>query len=989
MNPRIQLKQRAVTIWMLVASTIATVIVAACTQPEPTPTPTPQPPNATFSMSALTVMAPMTVTFSIDEPSDNASYQWDFGDGNSNSGSEVEHTYLDAGSFTVRLNASRNGTNSEYQDSVRVQPGVAGWITLDANALTLESGDTHQFQITAYDDLGNQIQDPNIQWSATHTAGSVNQDGLFTAGYEIGFTPEGVTAVLQRGGQTVEQIIPVEIIYSELASISVEPPEIDTRVTWSVDMHATAIDATGHTIEDAEISWEILRPGDSIDQTGFYSPSDSISEGETSLLLVRANYKEQEIEQIIKGKVNPGILDRIEIPESLESLEPDDQVQLSVKAFDRFGNDLTLDKVEWNIKDPAAGTITPEGLFTAGTKSGKLDEDTLQARGFKDGIQTFQFIPVSIQPSAAQSIRFLEPNDSIPAGSGATIQLEVLDIYGNPINDVDVYVEVTGGGELVSGNVFRSGLEEGHFEDAIIARIVAGDAGNNQTIEAKTDVTIRKRSSDFIAIDLEGPQGTVIYLINLATSQLIPITADAPNDQYSETTPTWWPDGSRLAFAYDISGTHQIYDVDPFRNHLRQITDIEDGAIMPDISPDGSQIVFIQMTDWAWQVYSAPINTDDNGNITIINSQHISRISPDEELRHILPAWSPDGDWILYTSINRNGSANALVVNADNPTKEQGLEVRGAAGLAWHPNGETILLAIEQDDPNISSNNKLILLDLETGDYETLDTGDMGALVATFSPDGSEIAFIDDQTGAMWLMDTDGTGIRQALGAQHRATITAWRPRDLIIPTPKDQNLGNTPLTIPNADLSNERFDSPAHGTIGPYTAILETDLGEIHIDLYNHIAPLTVQNFINLINQGYYNGLSFHTVDPESAVFTGSIVDAFGGTAGYYIPSEYHPEALHNISGAVSMLNTGEHTASAEFIITLEPKPEWDAFVDGAAKNCQDSQTTCYAVFGKVIQGIEIIQQFEAIDRFSEDVTPHRIIEARIIDRTAESPAQ
>ena len=153
-------------------------------------------------------------------------------------------------------------------------------------------------------------------------------------------------------------------------------------------------------------------------------------------------------------------------------------------------------------------------------------------------------------------------------------------------------------------------------------------------------------------------------------------------------------------------------------------------------------------------------------------------------------------------------------------------------------------------------------------------------------------------------------------------------------------------MTIPTGNVSSVRFDDENFGSLGPYQVSMETTSGEVKIDLYNHLAPVTVENFVNLANAGYYDGLEFHTVDVGSAVFGGSKIDAFGGTAGYYIPSEFHPNALHDAAGTVSMVSKVVDGGSSEFVIALEPKPEWDAYLDGEVKDCADPEEICYAVF-------------------------------------------
>ena len=310
-------------------------------------------------------------------------------------------------------------------------------------------------------------------------------------------------------------------------------------------------------------------------------------------------------------------------------------------------------------------------------------------------------------------------------------------------------------------------------------------------------------------------------------------------------------------------------------------------------------------------------------------------------------------------------------------------EAYDVSGLAWHPDGERILVATREyvDDER---RDGLVLGNLFTGEIEEIDVGGLQIGIAAISPDGSEISFVEENEGALWLMDIDGTGMRQALGGQFQTTVTAWRPQPLELPTPVDRVLGTPGMVVPDGEIVLERLEGSSGGTMGPYQVLIETDRGDVRIDLYNHLAPVTVDNFLNLAKAGYYDGLAFHTVERGSAVFSGSKIDAFGGTAGYYIPSEYHPDASHDVAGTISMVSKVENGGSSEFVITLEPKTEWDAYTDGEQKNCDALDEVCYAVFGRVIEGLDVLMGFEEINRLSQSAEPHRILKVTVLDGTA-----
>ena len=962
---------------------VLTVALTACATDEPpTPTPVPLPPIVVdIGMTASTVMAPVNIDFEAKDFTDGVSYFWDFGDGGSMTGTRARHTYLDAGFFVVRLSGTRGDDTQFSEKTINVQPGDAGWLILNAQALEIEAGETFQFEAEAFDHLGNSVAEPELVWHADPATGSIDQNGLFTAGRDLAFAVEGVRVDFSRGNFTANEKLPVAVVHGDPTTIEVTPPTIDTRATWGLDLEAEVLDPVGLVFEDAEITWETLRPGDHVDQTGYYTPSETISATDASLILITATWGESKIEHIVKGTVHPGILDRVEVEGSLIDLKPGDEVQLTATAYDRFRNELELDEISWEIDDEEAGSFDANGVFTAGRKSGEFPENTVKVRGFKDGVQVFANVRLSILPSTAVAIEFRNETDSVPAGSSSPIHLRVVDEHGNDVTDVDVYLEVTGGGRLGVANSFHAGFEPGVYEGAVVARVLADSAGNYQQLEASTDIEVRQRSSDYLAIDIVGPRGAVVYLINLATGVLTPLSAEIETNEFIEDTPSWWPDGSRVVYSSDINGTREIFDTDPFSGESRLVASGDNDLVMPAISPDGERIAFVESLDDRSNIYVADLKLDDNGELTgVVTMDDARMLSTEDGLQHLFPYWSPDGNLIMYTSTPGDGRFRIIIADAADDFGETVAEATGASGLAWHGDGVKILVATRRTIDG-EDRETLAVADLSTGNVDEINTGGLRVGIASLSPDGSEISFVDEDEGALWLMDIDGTGLRRALGGQYQTTVTAWRPQPLQLPTPIDRTLGDTGLVVPDGDIVQDRRADDVHGSLGPYQVLLETDRGAVKIDLFNHLAPVTVHNFMNLAKSGYYDGLTFHTVEPGSAVFGGSKLNSFGGTAGYYIPSEFHPDASHRTAGTISMVSEVVNGGSTEFVIALEPKTDWDAYVDGEEKNCSDPEAVCYAVFGKVIEGLDVLMGFEEIDRNSGTVEPHRILKATVLD--------
>ena len=123
-------------------------------------------------------------------------------------------------------------------------------------------------------------------------------------------------------------------------------------------------------------------------------------------------------------------------------------------------------------------------------------------------------------------------------------------------------------------------------------------------------------------------------------------------------------------------------------------------------------------------------------------------------------------------------------------------------------------------------------------------------------------------------------------------------------------------------------------------TATFDTARGPIKIALYPDKAPLTVANFVNLAQHGFYDGLSFHRVIPDFMIQGGCPEGSGRGGPGYRFADETNNGVRHE-RGVLSMANAGPNTNGSQFFIT-HIKTDW---LDGK-----------HTVFGKVIEGLDVV---------------------------------
>jgi cyclophilin family peptidyl-prolyl cis-trans isomerase len=145
------------------------------------------------------------------------------------------------------------------------------------------------------------------------------------------------------------------------------------------------------------------------------------------------------------------------------------------------------------------------------------------------------------------------------------------------------------------------------------------------------------------------------------------------------------------------------------------------------------------------------------------------------------------------------------------------------------------------------------------------------------------------------------------------------------------------------------------------YTATIHTDLGDIVVELLADKVPRTVNNFVVLARDGYYDGVTFHRVIKGFMAQGGDPTGSGSGGPGYQSADEFHAEARHDQPGIVSMANAGPGTNGSQFFITHVPTPHLD-----------DRHT----VFGKVVEGMDVVMRIPERD-------PQRARESGLVMRS------
>ena len=164
-------------------------------------------------------------------------------------------------------------------------------------------------------------------------------------------------------------------------------------------------------------------------------------------------------------------------------------------------------------------------------------------------------------------------------------------------------------------------------------------------------------------------------------------------------------------------------------------------------------------------------------------------------------------------------------------------------------------------------------------------------------------------------------------------------------PEPKTEEPASVPVVRPL------QYDAPPPMTIDVskqyFATVKMAKGGEFVIQLYPDKAPITVNNFVFLARDGFYNGTTFHRVLPDFMAQGGDPTGTGGGGPGYIFENE-DSELTFDKAGVVAMANAGRDTNGAQFFITFSPQE----YLNGG-----------YTIFGQVVEGMDVVMDITLRD--------------------------
>ena len=162
-----------------------------------------------------------------------------------------------------------------------------------------------------------------------------------------------------------------------------------------------------------------------------------------------------------------------------------------------------------------------------------------------------------------------------------------------------------------------------------------------------------------------------------------------------------------------------------------------------------------------------------------------------------------------------------------------------------------------------------------------------------------------------------------------------------------------------------EKYQQFGGNKMNSKNVVFETNMGSFEVELYADKAPISVENFLGYVNEGYYDGLIFHRVIDDFMIQGGCPLGTGTGGPGYQFQDEFHSDLKHDKAGILSMANSGPGTNGSQFFITHLATP----WLDGK-----------HTVFGKIIKGMDVAHKIENVKKNKSDKP---VVDVKIISVT------
>ena len=657
------------------------------------------------------------------------------------------------------VNAACSGDSGPSDPSTAATTSTAGSFEADFDSSVIEGKVPLEVTFTNLSTNGDVFE---WDFGDGSTATSSAIDERLTHEYtEIG-TFE-VTLLATLTGQTdVVSATPVSVTVNAgpLADLTIETGPVKALPGEELTISAVSTDQFGNEISGLTYEFKALQEAGNIDQPGKFTAGTVAGEFASG---VTVSVTQNAISQsaTVDVTVEHGLLDQIVITPEAIALDIGDTQEFTALAVDSYDNPISDAKVVW-AADELVGTISGDGSLVVGTKAGNY-ANGVTATASLNGVSEQTHVSLTVNPGPAEGL-FVDPV-KISAGESIQLQASIADKYGNPLETAEVTWRLINpsAGTIDSAGLFSASEIAGEFGETIEATAAEGG------LSATGPVTINPGALHQVVI---GPRPAAIGI--QMTQQFLAVGADKFGNRIGGLSYDWSlksGGGTIGQGGLFTAGTDPgIYSVSVKATERGG----ESGASATStVSVEPDRIAFL--SDRGGETLDLYVMNSDGTNV--------QRLTTGANV--VLHTWSPDGRRIFYDSVTEDESFGIFSVSDDGEWNTTVIEGNDA-NPAWSPDGESIVFASGRD-----GNKNIYLMDIDGGNQTRLTDDSSADERPAWSPNGEQIAFVSTRlTGVesgldrIWVMDLDGEN-QHALtidpGRSIADTTPSWSPSGLEI----------------------------------------------------------------------------------------------------------------------------------------------------------------------------------------------------------------
>jgi PKD repeat protein len=335
------------------------------------------------------------VTFSVANDAD--SFHWDFGDGNKvvTTGQSITHEFTLAEEHLVTVETRSSGSNAIGMGaiSILVAPGALHSIVIEPSEISVSVSDTTTTCVAAFDRFGNRIPDIPVRFDVADGVGTIGESGNFTAGIKAGLFKDALEVTALTGTVSKRIYRDIEILAGPLHAVKISPAEISVAVDGSQVLQASGVDQFGNIIHSSQVRWEIGTDFGTLSADGVFTAGPLSGTAEAGVRAIVTS-GETVVEGTASVTVAPGPPARIELPPI--TLAAGESRKLNPVLIDAYGNQIGTASARWTVTDGNVGSITSDGVFTAGYVAGVYPNSLLATvRGNETSLTTATSVTVT------------------------------------------------------------------------------------------------------------------------------------------------------------------------------------------------------------------------------------------------------------------------------------------------------------------------------------------------------------------------------------------------------------------------------------------------------------------------------------------------------------------------------------------------------------------------------------------------------------------